>query len=204
MSARQAASPWRQTAGRLGVPGLAGVSLGLLVGWGWLVWLPSAQAELTQAQDRAAMLRRQLQAGADPRTTAMPGGTEQAADALWPGLWASLPPAADATQRQGRLLDAAASRGLMIQTVQYRGAALKGLPAVWRQQVSLPVEAPYPAVRAWLGWILQQPALSLDAVDIARSDPMSEVVKARVQVSFWWRMDLPTAAATTTTAVRAP
>ncbi len=190
MSTHHAGRPWRQMAGHLGVPGAAAVGLGLLLTWGWLVWLPSVHDELAQARDQAATLRQQLQEGADRRKNPAPGEPSLGADALWQDLWASLPMAAEATQQQARLLAAAASRGVAIQSVQYRGAALKGIPAMWRQQVNLPVEAPYPAVRAWLGWILQQPGMSLDALDIVRTDPMSDVVKARVQVSCWWRLDL--------------
>lgn len=189
---------WREGGQRLlrsaGVPGLVALGLGLAVAWGWGIWLPALQAELVDAQDQVAQLRQRLKAGVDPARHA---DVHQAdgAEATWQALWASLPTAADAMHRQGALLSAATSQGLSIESVQYRGSATQALPGLWRQQVSLPLEAPYPAIRAWLGWVLQQPALSVDALDIARTDPMSEAVKARVQLSLWWRTgDVPAGA----------
>lgn len=189
MSAMQSAVRWRRVAHSLGVPGLMGVGLGLAVAWGWLVWLPGVQSGLADARDEATHLRQQLSAEAG-----RPGGLaatdpREEAEAAWQALWASLPGADEATGRQGGLLAAAAAQGITIQTVQYRGATPKALPGLWRQQMSLPLQAPYPALRAWLGWILQQPAISVDAVDIARTDPMSDAVQARVQLSLWWRTE---------------
>ncbi|RZL11475.1 MAG: hypothetical protein EOP40_02465 [Rubrivivax sp.] len=180
---------WRRMAASLGMPGLMGLSLGLAVAWGWLVWWPGLQSELADAQDEAIHLRQQLVAGAGRPGTSASTDPHEGAEATWQALWAGLPRADEATSRQGGVLAAAASQGISIQTVQYRGALPKALPGLWRQQMSLPLEAPYPALRAWLGWLLQQPAISVDAVDIARTDPMSDAVKARVQVSLWWRTE---------------
>ena len=70
-------------------------------------------------------------------------------------------------------------------------AAEHGAPAapstLWREQLQMPVQTTYTNLRAWLQSLQQQPALSIDALDIERTDPMSEQVKAQISVSLWWR-----------------
>lgn len=184
---------WRRLASLFGVPGLMGLTLGAVALWGWLAWLPQVQVDLADQQDQVAHLRQQLTSAGQASVSLgsaqgmAPGLSAEEADDLWRRLWASLPDATSAVALQGDLLAAAASSGAAVQAVQYRGAAMKGLPGLWRQQLVIPMELPYPALRTWLGWLLQQPAVSVDAVDIARSDPMGEVVRARVQISVWWR-----------------
>ncbi len=80
----------------------------------------------------------------------------------------------------------ARERGLALTTVQFNGAA-QGTTGLWRQRLVLPVEGRYADVRSWLGQLLGEPALSLDALDIQRTDVMSDTVKAKVSVSLWWR-----------------
>jgi len=60
---------------------------------------------------------------------------------------------------------------------------------LWRQRMVMPVQTSYPALRTWVAALLRQPALSIDALDIQRADPMSDQVKAQVTVSLWWRQD---------------
>jgi NAD(P)H-hydrate repair Nnr-like enzyme with NAD(P)H-hydrate epimerase domain len=53
--------------------------------------------------------------------------------------------------------------------------------------MTMPIEGSYASVRAWLAQLLNEPALSIDNVDLQRGDVMSDQVKARVTVSLWWR-----------------
>lgn len=198
----------QRLAGMLGVPGFIGLALCLTAALAWGVWLPQAQAELDQQQEQIELLRSQLKAAtaAQARATDPAGrqdrkavdaveadqadGPDEAAAqarAAWQHLWAALPDKAQADRTQVALLDAARMRGMQTSSVQFKGEVLKGLPVVWRQQINLPVEAPYPALRAWLAYLQAQPALSIDAIDVGRSEVMSDVVKARVQVSLWRR-----------------
>lgn len=108
----------------------------------------------------------------------------------WARSWAALPTPEAAVSRQSAVLAQAAQQGVSVPSVQYRGGALPALPSVWRQQMVLPVEASYPALRAWLGSVLQDRAVSLDALDVTRADPMGEQVKARVALSVWWRQEV--------------
>jgi hypothetical protein len=178
-----------------GLPGMLALALGLAALCGWLVWLPQQHAELAEQQDRIAHLRSQLAAATRPTPASLlpapgaaKGPTAQDLQPTWDRLWGSLPDAVDATRLQSDLLAMAGERGVAVQTVQYRGAPLKGQPRLWRQQISLPVETSYPALREWLQWMLQQPAISVDGLDVSRTDVMGDRLKARVQVSLWWRM----------------
>ena len=95
---------------------------------------------------------------------------------------------------QNEVLSAAADRGLAVSAVQYRGTPEAwSLPAVqegqvlWRQRLAMPVEGRYPALHAWLAHLLAQRALALDALQIERQEPGSDRVKARVEISLYWR-----------------
>lgn len=184
---------------RLGWPGLTGLlMLGIALLGHWQV-MPEMQAALDEDEAQALHLRGQLQSGAAALMSAKASvRSAPVADELTPALlrdtwgrtWASLPPRAEAVARQGAVLTQASTLGVVVPTVQYRGGALPSLPSVWRQQMVLPVEASYPALRAWLGAVLQDKAISLDALDVVRSDPMNDQVKARVALSVWWREDV--------------
>lgn len=182
---------WQGPAARMGWPGLLGACLGVLAVWGWTVWLPEMEAELAEQQAQITHLRAQLTQAA----VREPDGDQPLVvsvsrpEPLWQSLWSRLPAAKQSQGLQQDLLAAASRHGLAMSAVQFRGAPVPGVPRLWRQQLTVPVEASYPALRGWLGWVLQQPAMSLDQLDIARSDVMSDRVQAKVSVSVWWRTD---------------
>lgn len=189
---------------RLGWPGLVGLLMGAVGGWGAWQALPAWRASVDEDEAQVLHLRRQLQrqapqgtgaGGARPSAVAQAPKPDEITPALvrdtWARAWAALPTRADSVARQSAVLSLAGERGVAVPTVQYRGGALNALPSVWRQQMVLPVEAPYPALRAWLGAVLQDRAISLDALDVVRADPMGEQVKARVALSVWWRQEEP-------------
>ena len=191
---------------RLGWPGLVGLLMGAVGAWGAWQAVPAWQAAVEEDEAQVLHLRHQLQQQADglARSDAATRSRSSAVaqpvpDDVTPALvrdtwarsWAALPMPADAVARQGAVLAQAAQRGVSVPSVQYRGGALTALPSVWRQQMVLPVEASYPALRAWLGAVLQDRAVSLDALDVVRADPMGEQVKARVSLSVWWRQEAP-------------
>jgi hypothetical protein len=178
----------------LGLPGLLG--LALLVLAAWLYWgeAPLEAQALSEQEEALTLLRDQLK-------RATPGDNERASlaipssvdtEALWQQLWQFLPDAAAGHRMQADVMSLARKRGIQLGSVQFRGEAVPGLPGVWRQRITLPVEAPYPAVRAWLNDVLQAPAwgpaVSLDALSIERSDVMGDAVKARVVWSLWWKV----------------
>lgn len=181
---------------KLGWPGLVGLLMLGIAAWASWQVMPAMQAELDESEAQALHLRGQLQSAAKALAASRePVSRIPVIDELTPALlrdtwgrtWASLPPKADAVARQGAVLSQAGTLGVTVPTVQYRGGALVSLPSVWRQQMVLPVEASYPALRAWLGAVLQDKAISLDALDVVRADPMSDQIKARVALSVWWR-----------------
>lgn len=193
---------WRRVSGQLGMPGCLGLCIALGACLAWWGWLPEAQAQWDDQKAQLSLLRLRLQAGthatgAGVSSTSPAGRPAQVlveGQQTWQALWQTLPTQAGGADLQVEILALARAQGVQAQSVQYKGAAFKGLPSVWRQQISLPVEAPYPALRAWLAQMQGRPAISIDALEIGRADPMSDQVKARVALSVWWRvLDAPEA-----------
>lgn len=187
----------------LGLPGVVGIGLALLALWQTFFHLPMMRTELREQQTQLAHLRRQLNAST-PQTNGtgagiMPAGAELSErDALlvWQQLWRGLPTQAASAGLLGELASEAAHRNLQVSSVRYRGQAMKGLPSLWRQQITMPIEGRYEAVRETLDWVLRQPAMSLDAMAIRRSDPMTDQVQASLSLSVWWRLEESPAEAT--------
>lgn len=176
----------------LGVPGWLG--LALLVLAAWLHWgeAPAEAQALAEQEDALTHLREQLKratAGdAAQNSAASPADTE----ARWQQLWRFLPDADGGHRMQAEVLSMARQRGIQLGSVQFHGEPVPGLPGVWRQRITLPVQAPYPALRGWLDSVMQAPswgaAVSLDALQIERKDVMTDSVDARVMWSLWWRV----------------
>ncbi|MGE5452834.1 MAG: hypothetical protein ACM3VZ_13460 [Acidobacteriota bacterium] len=181
----------------LGLPGALGLTL--IVLWGWLQWqwLPAHQAQADSLASDVRRLRHALQDGPDPQRGAT-RSTRPAwdvsglpADQAWQAVWDALP---DESQRLSLLKAVTTSAGQLtvsVPSVQYRGAAEPWSAhqgqVLWRERVALPVEGRYGDVRAWLGTLLNQSNLSVDAVEVNRSDTTTDQVKGRVALSLWWR-----------------
>ncbi|MBH2015626.1 MAG: hypothetical protein I8H88_03995 [Burkholderiales bacterium] len=195
---------------QLGVPGVLGAALLLASAWVILSWLPRQHAAVQQTESDTRRLRHELlqraeRAQAEARAAqAVDAQAHAVADAsapshaLWASLWRDLPDASRRVDLQRAVLVSARDAGIPLASVQWRGepvawvdAAQSGAPpqGLWRQRLVLPVQASYPAVRTWVSALLREPALSLDSLDIQRSDPLSDQVKAQVSVSLWWRQD---------------
>lgn len=187
---------------RLGWPGLVGIAALAGVLWVERAWLPQQQAQVQQTASDARRLRHELQARADAVQAAASeaSGKAQALDpkagprAVWAVLWDGLPDASERLTLQSGVLSAAQDAGIALGSVQMRGELSPWLDknhaqGLWRQRMVMPVQTTYPALRTWLSALLRQPALSIDALDIQRADPMSDQVKAQVTVSLWWRQD---------------
>ena len=168
---------------RLGLPGLLGTLLLAGAAWGQWDWLPRQREQAEAQASKARQLRHELLQAA--QTIGGPASTLTPAEA-WQALWQKMPEAAQRTPLQSTVMASARERGLVLTTVQFNGAA-QGSTGLWRQRLILPVEGRYTDVRSWLGQLLSESALSLDALDIQRTDVMSDTVKAKVSVSLWWR-----------------
>lgn len=170
--------------------GLAGV-LGwlMLAGAAWTarVWLPQQRTQVEELGSQARRTRHEMQAQAQHSPVQLIRSPDQA----WQTLWQALPVADKRVDLQASVLSAAKDQGLSISAVQYQGSRMPWSAhegaVLWRQRMVMPVDGTYPAVRSWLAQLLKEPALSVDSVDIDRSDVMSDQVKARVSVSLWWR-----------------
>lgn len=189
---------------QLGWPGVLGALALMAAVWCIQFELPQQQAQLKQIESDGRRLRHQLLARAesiraaeDAAARASERGLVDAnagSQALWRGLWQDLPDASQRLNLQRAVLASAQEAGVPLAGVQWRGEVVSWVgdahpQGLWRQRLVMPVQAAYPALRTWLSLLLREPALSLDSLDIQRSDPMSDQVKAQVSVSLWWRQE---------------
>lgn len=182
---------------QLGWAGLMGAALLLACAWFTQLELPKRHEALAQAESDVRRLRHGLIARATPGSeTSTEADRLNAPSQAWASLWSSLPDEGQRMARQARVLDSAAQVGVPLQSVQWQGEAVKWLaPAgadtatsgLWRQRMTMPVQAPYPALRTWLDRLQREPGLTVDAIDIQRNDLQSDQVRAQVSLSLWWR-----------------
>lgn len=163
----------RQWARSLGVAGLAG--LGLL-----------AAAQLLQAMavgsahDSIAAQQARL---AELRHAAAIRAAEPAPQPVNP--LSALPPTGAASQQIGELEQLARAHGLDLPRGQYSVAPLAGT-SLQRWQLVLPVDAPYPALHAFLAAALERlPNLTLDEFKLRREDIESVELQAELRLSLF-------------------
>ncbi len=182
---------------QLGWPGVIGAALLFACAWFTQLELPRRHEALAQAESDVRRLRHGLIARATPGSAvASEADRLNEPSKAWASLWSSLSDEGQRMARQARVLDSAAQVGVPLQSVQWQGEAVKWLaPAgadsttsgLWRQRMTMPVQAPYPALRTWLDRLQREPGLTVDAIDIQRSDVQSDQVRAQVSLSLWWR-----------------
>lgn len=167
----------RQGIQPLGRTGLAGVALGVLALLLSLAGTRPLLADNTATRQRLDVLRQA--AAAAPQTA-----REPAADADADPL-ASLPPTGEAAEHIGELERLARSHGIALPRGQYSASAQPGTRLV-RWQVTLPVEAEYPALVAWLAAALERlPSLTLDDMKLKREQIESRTLQAQLRLSLY-------------------
>jgi len=192
----------------LGWPGWMGLLMLGMAAALYLAWLPALQAEHEEATTQVEHQRKQLKQLSERMAQAdvsKAGGTDaqastrlplpESAEQAWALLWPMLPERRQMLARQTAILKSAELQGIKMESVQFQGAPLKAVPQVWRQQISLPVQAPYVALATWLTQLRSLQGLSIDTLEISRDDVMSDQVKGRVGVSIWMRPDAATSVA---------
>ncbi|WP_374592282.1 hypothetical protein [Aquabacterium sp.] len=177
----------RRVALQLGLPGGVGVALLLLAAWGEWGALPAWHRQIDQANAEARRIRQTVQQqGGGVVAEVTP---EQAVSALM----ARLPTAAQRSGVIAGLLQAAKAQQLTIDSLQLHqtdervegGPEARGT-GVSRQQIDVPLKGRYAQIRAWLVALLQeQPALSLDSLQLKRADAQTDLLDARVSLSLW-------------------
>jgi type II secretory pathway component PulM len=197
----------QRLAAQLGWPGWMGVLMLTMAAGLWALWLPALQAEHEEALTQVEHQRHQLKvlserlAQQDAAKVADPlaessrrAPLPESADQAWAQLWPMLPERRQMLARQTAILQSAQQQGIRMDSVQFQGGPLKALPQVWRQQISVPVQASYPALVNWLQQVRSLGGVSLDAIEISRDEVMSDQVKGRVGLSIWMRPDVPASA----------
>lgn len=192
-------SSWGQHVRALGLPGLLGVLLAGGSAWVLMAWVPERQEQVQMLASQVRQLRHELQSGSSPGSGhAAKGGTVSdvspvAPDQAWQSVWDALPVDSQRLEILKRVTSSAAKMGVSSQSIQYQGAleawSVHAGQALWRQRLTLPVQGRYGDVRAWIGTLLSRSYVSLDTLDIQRSDTASDQVSGRISLSLWWRVD---------------
>lgn len=190
----------QRLAALLGWPGWMGLLMLAMATALWAAWLPALQAEHDEALTQVEHQRQQLNtlsqrlAQQDAAKATGPQGDAplraplpESADQAWAALWPLLPERDQMLARQTAILKLAEQSGIRMESVQFQGAPLKAMPQVWRQQISVPVQASYPALVQWLGQVRKLGGVSMDALEVSRDEVMSDQVKGRVSLSIWLR-----------------
>jgi hypothetical protein len=163
----------RLGARRLGAVGLAGLGLlaAALLMQGFRITslqqtIHAQQARLATLQQAAA--RRETPPAAPP-----------------PNPLAGLPPSGEAAQLIGELEKLARAHGLELPRGQYSMAPLTGT-SLRRWQLVLPLDAPYPALHAFLAAALERlPNLTLDELKLKRDRIESTQLQAELRLSLF-------------------
>jgi len=162
-----------QWARRLGATGLVGLGL-LAVALLLQVTLVESSQQTARAQhDKLAALR----------LAAVMHDADSAPVPLNP--LATLPPTGEAAQRIGELERLAHAHGISLPRGQYSVAPLAGTTLA-RWQLVLPVEAPYPALHAFLAASLERlPNLTLDELKLKRDRIELAELQAELRLSLF-------------------
>ncbi len=163
----------RQGARRLGVVGLAG--LGLLAAALLMqgIRITSLQQTIHAQQARLATLQQ-----AAARREAPPAPPP-------PSPLAGLPPTGEASRIIGELEKLAHAHGLTLPRGQYSVTPLTGT-SLQRWQFVLPLDAPYPALHAFLAAALERlPSLTLDELKLKRDRIESTQLQAELRMSLF-------------------
>lgn len=165
---------------RLGLVGAAGLLLLLLAGVFWFGTVRPAQAERDRLAERAARLAERSRVAA-----ALPAREPDSPERRMARFLAAFPDSAGAPATLLGLQAIAARHGLRLASGEYRFAPEPGTDLV-RYQITLPVKAAYPAVRAFLDdALVAMPTLAIDALSLKRESAGAREVEGRVQLSLF-------------------
>jgi hypothetical protein len=178
------ATEFKRMAKSLGWPGLLGLSaLALAAALLWLAqsWSTQAQALQADADGLSKQLRSQRAAGllAGPQ-----------APAATPQQWQQALPSAELRQqRLADLLEIGLGLGLVSARTEHR-LTVDANAGLERLRVNMPLTGPYAQLRAYIDAALRHdPALSLDALKLRRSNPNAPELEADLVWSLHARID---------------
>lgn len=174
----------------IGLPGMVGLILVVASAWTILVWAPERQNQIDTVSSQARHLRHELQSSMAQTSSDI---SRLAPDQAWQSVWDALPLDSQRLEILKRVTSSAAKMGVSAQSIQYQGGqeswSAHAGQALWRQRLTLPVQGRYGDVRAWIGTLLSRPYVSLDTLEIQRSDTASDLISGRVSLSLWWRVE---------------
>ena len=161
---------------RLGLPGILGLGLLLFCLSFYLGTIAPARTELQQLTSE----ERQLTAGA----AAEAGGKNGTGTAVGTASARPLPVATEIPELLKNLNAAAEKHGVTVERASYSSTDKDGRR---RLEVSLPLQASYPSLRAYLRDALAlTPLTSLDELHLRRAQSTTPVVEASVRLSYYF------------------
>jgi type II secretory pathway component PulM len=159
---------------------LAGAGLALLLASLGLQWLV---VDPMHADNEA--LRSKL--AAQRNKQAQKPDAQQDASQRQAAFYAALPDSSDTLHAVAVLNRAAKAGAFSLSNGEYR-MARQGSGALLRYQITVPMRADYPHVRAWLAQVLNQlPNAALDEISLKREDAASAVLDAKLRLTLFMR-----------------
>lgn len=172
------AHQWARRLGRTGLAGLLMIAVAVLIQFAHTLPL---QAETIALDSRLLSLQAAAKRGVvtQPLTVAASGFTDR------------LPPTTAASAVIGQLEQLARAHGIQLLRGQYAQTPVAGT-SLLRWQLTLPVQAQYPNIMAFIAASLQaQPTLALDELKLKRDTINTAVLDADVRFNLYLRESTP-------------
>ena len=142
---------------------------------------------VTEARSRTQELR--LEQVASRQRQAQQPNPQEATSKRIAGFYAGLPAPAGALEAVEFIHKAAAANSVKLTHGEYRLTRESGAPLL-RYQITLPAQASYPQLRAWIGEVMNAiPTAALDDISFRRDDVGSDSVQTRVRLTLFLRAD---------------
>lgn len=186
---------WRRWGARLGLPGFLALTLLVLSSWGEWSDVERLVRQTQQVRSDAQAIRKSIQ-----DLTQQQGRSPNVELQALTDLLSTLTDTEGRTVVLEGILNAVRHQGMHIETWQWRptdetvalsldaisGGLMNGALTVSRQQIDLPLSGTYEQIRACLEQLLkEQPAVSLDALEVKRADAATEKLNVHLTLSVW-------------------
>lgn len=165
---------------RLGWPGVIGIALAAFAVAFYFTSLAPLERALAERRAEAAALETRLRMGESIVRDPKVGTVDQLAT-----FYAFFPNAASSPDWLGKIHAAAKSKGLVLQSGEYK-LERRAEQKLARYQITLPVVGTYGQIRNFLGEVLAEvPAAGLEDITLKRESAGSATLEARIRLTLY-------------------
>jgi hypothetical protein len=169
----------RREIGRLGKAGVVGIALTVFAAAFYISTVRPGDVSLAELREEASTLEGRL------RASKLPGGRESTPEEQLAAFYAFFPAAESSPDWLKRMYAAADSRGVVLQSGEYRLIRTPG-EALARYEITLPLKGSYSQIRGFVADVLAAvPAAALEEVNLRREGIESPRLDARVRFTLY-------------------